>query len=89
MNSQPGKKWKNTITKNANKTTAFNDVLLGNQPCEDADHMHQGFVLHLSCVSANVGKNKKLHSQIKKKNVIQSILRNNTNSTNANQREEH
>lgn len=53
--------------KNVNKTTAFNDVLLGHQSCEDADHMHQGLVLHLSCVPANVGINKKLYSEIKKK----------------------
>jgi len=42
--------------KNVNKTTVFSDVLLGNQPCEDADHMHQGLVLRLSCVSAKCGK---------------------------------
>jgi hypothetical protein len=46
---------------NANKTTVFNDVLLGNQPCEDADHVCQGLVLHPSCVPANVGINKNLY----------------------------
>jgi len=45
--------------KNANKTTAFSDVLLGIQPCEDVNHMHQDLALHLSCVRPNVGINKK------------------------------
>jgi len=41
--------------KNVNKTTIFNYVLLGNRPCENADNMHYGLVLHLSCVPAKCG----------------------------------
>jgi hypothetical protein len=51
--------------KHANKATALNKVFMGNQPCEDADHILQRLGLFPTCVPDEVGINKKLYSHSK------------------------